>query len=510
MPDGPKLTTFHEWDVSGVKKGAAVIDAEYKKLLKSEQMVGKIQALNEAAAGRRLAQMKARGTDTKKVFENIGWSIRDLIEGRTGYAFVRMTKALGGLAVAGYGVYRAFKAMNDEVKKAHQQNDALQDTWQKMSYTNAFSTSSESGAALRTKRAGLDTQIGAERSNQMDILNKDRFWKSVPILGQMREGYDLMRKDIGDSALGQALGIGPSKTRGEISDESAKRQMELQKERYTNFKLGISSEQNKLDLARASTGSGDPLEAKRKELEIQKQLEISQAKQEQASKDEVFYIGLKYDVLEAGLKKQEVARTRQFELSKREAMLQGSSGSALTKTLGAAKMNRDEAEWQLENGRLNPQERHAAQMQFIAADAAIRGGLASRYIDPVTGKKIRNSVIQKQFRNERNAARRMAAFQRRVDRGEFNLETGRRTGGGVSGGGSLPMGLDDFMRISRMSKEERMKNPGFGIRAGSSLPLGLGIAVNKDSGGLNGKTSSSLLEKLISVVMERLPRDVAK
>lgn len=487
MANGPTLTTFHEWNVAGVKKGAAEIDAEYKKLIRNEQLAAKAQALNDQASGRRQQQTMERMKRMTHEGNNLRMAFRDFAEGRIAYGLARLGGNFLVVGTAAAIAYREVRKLNEEINRTVGEMEAFNDKSGRANQRAGFySSASGSGTVAE---AAVEAQDRAREGRQVamkggDSLNWKDDWSRIPTTAMYRASQalsDYVNKFREGHGSGEYRPIERAQETTEMEAELS-RKVALRLSKTRSAALG-----RERDIVQAGGPGGSSYWQKYQENEMARDREIEAAKLLRMSEKDRDVIHQRYDILSKTLTLEHNIANVRFATSSQALQLTGSGASPFAKGLGAAGFQVQSSQALLNSGMLTEEQAREEGLRMHGAWNSQRAALMDRYLRP-DGRRKREHEIQRTFRMERNAARRRNAFLRRVDRGQFNMETGRRASSPLSGGLGLHLGSLDTGHLPR------------GAFSGDRLVA---------HGGLDGGSADTYLQTIVKLLQRGLPTETA-
>jgi hypothetical protein len=398
------------WDTADAEKGGKRI----------EKIMGNIEKasdrLNKKHGG------KAGGGD-------FAMGLRDLAEGRGINALQRFGHTIGATAgrLAAYMI--ALKAagaatswFREQVEKTDSAHERLQATFEKSNRGDRFSSSAEGSASLSARIREKDAQLKEETEQQSNLQFMGDSQKSMMEKrfgpGNMRWGRGLAQMYQGGRDF---LGLPTfeqqqhsSEQRGAVAGDA---RQNFINQRSKSYREGAENQ--------ATISLGDPLDAKEKEITLEKELAELKEKNEGASEADLKFVRQKYDYQLRGLKaERELRDTKRKELQD-EAGFKSTGTSRFQMSLRTATMRRRNAENAMGHVGLGSQAFHEQNQNALDASNDQRSALQSRYLNP-NGTRRRARDIHRDFRRDRKEEKARQKFLRSIDRGGFDPETGKR------------------------------------------------------------------------------------
>lgn len=459
------VRTSFIWDTTGVREGAGIIRKAYRDTAKE-----RLDFYKQEQAAERRAASHGGGS-------NIIQGFKDIAEGRVMFGLQRIVPKFAAVGIAALVAARKVRELSDEIRaSAKTLND----------YSSGSVAASRPGSFQ--SRASSTDEIGSEfmRANASMREGKDKLMeegeKRNLALNPMGESLYRLRSvmSMGANWLNNKTGNHVRLTEYEPlerAEENASLATEFQRKRsraaQANMQASLYSQGTVIGATARSGGIMSEAFQKQESLNLEKLLSDEKLRamgfgeKELALNARIF--NFRRDILYNEIALSKIRSSAAAE----ELRLQGGGGSAFSKSLGSATAQFKLSGALMDSGRLtNEQMREESNTQLGARNAQ-RSSLMGRYLDPDTGRRRRNGVIQREFRNERNATRRRNAFLRQSARGGFDMETGRRT--------AIHRGMDGEIL--------------------NALPaIGNGLAKKNEI-----TPEAALLEKLIEIVGSRLP-----
>lgn len=478
---------------------------------------------------------------------NFMQAFRDFSEGRTANAMARMGGNMALIGSIGLIAANRVRELHEQISELTTVSQQYADQSAKSNRAALFKIPENGSSGLAAERAAAEERLKAGDQALKAIDDKTDFAQS-PVFATGYRATQALDKGLGAAGqflgekgvdtlanlimpgfgggLSRSLGLGKSMmAMGHFTPiEDARNQAELTQDANRKTLNAVAGKYTRsLELERDTAASHapgtDPLDAHRRELQLQKQSELAAAGAANASEKDKKIIEERYAILEKTIDAEEELNRIRFQSQSSLAGIEGSARSAFSKSLASSAEKRREAQERIKSGLLSPEENRAAQLQMFRAENATRDTIQSRYLNP-DGTRRSESDIQADFRNDRAQERAAGRFRKIYDAGGFDPRTGRRRatgdkpgsglhtgslGAGPAGGGlrgaSMALGDEDWNHLFPRRKKEGMFGPSMSELVVPARPHG-------EHPHLANNGSAQIVEHLIAIE-NRLPRATA-
>jgi hypothetical protein len=423
---------------------------------------------------------------------NFAMGMRDLAEGRGVNAMQRFGHAIGATAgrlVVYMAAIRAAGAavrwFREEVGKTDTAHDRLQATFEKTNRADRFSSSAEGPESLSKRIQEKLDQEKAEVEQQSSAKflgdSQHRMLNEHFGLGNMRWGRGLAQ---GYQAGRDFFGL---PTHEDQQHSSEQRGLVAGKSRQEFVNQRSQSYADQARIAKLNGPGNNPLDAKKEELEVERKLAIVKQKAEpDASPEDLKNLKERYNTLRSILLVEEEMEKKHYNDASSLLGIEGSNASKFQRGASANRYNTQRASSLLTSGLLNTQQRRTEQLNQLRYKNERRDMLSERYLQP-DGRRRRWADVQRDFRNDRNSARRSGRFFNKLeaDGGLMSVHRGMN--------GQVLDGIDPFTRQRVL--------PGIGPNA-FPRKMGPGGAAKEGSDFSGGATLKDIVDALKEITKE--------
>lgn len=418
MSQAQEVRTIFTWDTSDVDKGVKRMEQAMERVKKSNEDTGK--------------KLKdGHGNDS-----NFGMGLRDLAEGRGVNALQRFGHALGATALRLSAYMMAAKLageaighLNEQMEKVDSNSRQLETSFVGNNRRSTFATAGMGSGELAGLRVQNLEALKAENEHQGETENvieaQKPSWYNVPGV-LMSAGTSVFRDLQGKRT--------PEQERA-ASEARAKVYAGEQSRLHGLYSASLESQAHQAQY-NAPGDYNAPYQAKARELDLQRELEISNAKAADASKEDLLNIERRYEYLQKTVTAESHLGGARFENARKLLEIEGGNGSKFGRGLASTNERMRQSRDLLNSGNLTVEQRNAEELNLQREGNAQREQLMGRYLNP-DGTARNPAAIQRDFLKDSAEARARGRFLRRFEAGGYDPVTGRRRATGDRPGSGL-------------------------------------------------------------------------